>query len=103
MLRLGAVRIFLIESTTTPLLTITPAASAEATTSASPQPFQATPRPSATPISSALGLAKEATTALNETQIQVNLSAHLPTKPIEAKPPDKAFWFNANLRSKRPD
>ncbi|MBN1991733.1 MAG: hypothetical protein JW953_03445 [Anaerolineae bacterium] len=53
-LRQGVVRIFLLEplATSTPLVTITPAASAESPAWVSPQSFLATPRPSATPISS---------------------------------------------------
>jgi hypothetical protein len=104
-LRRGVVRIFLLEplATSTPLLTTTPAASAEATISVSPQSFQSTPHPSATPISVAPDSARETTTALAETQAQVNLPVHLPARPLDSKLSDQALRLNVNLHSKKSD
>lgn len=91
-LRQGALRVFLFEPfpTTTPLATITPSVSVEAPLRlSSPQPAEATPSPSATPISSLLNLARE--TPLMESQIQVDLPTRLPAKPLALRPSNKVF------------
>jgi len=92
-LQQGLVRIFLLEplATSTPLVTITPAASAEST-SIRPQSFLATPRPPATPISARQNTAGQITTPV-ETPLQVSRPARPPTRPPILKPPEKALKF----------
>lgn len=76
-LRLGAVRIFLIEPTPT----------------ARPsQPANTPGMPAPTPISSVLDLAGE--TTLAEAQRQVDFPIRLPTEPEGLGPPDKVFLQN---------
>jgi hypothetical protein len=92
-LRQSPLRVFLFEPfpTTTPLATITPSVSVEAPLRlSSPQPAEATPSPSATPISSLLNLARE-TPLLIESQIQVDLPARLPARPLALRPSNKVF------------
>ncbi len=90
MVRQGVVQVFLLEPlpTTTPLLlTITPVVSAEAPATASPSSM-ITPRPSATPISSVVGLTQKATPAA--IQLQVKPPAPVLVMPnIDTTPPVK--------------
>jgi hypothetical protein len=80
-LQIGAVRIFLVEPTSTP--TPSPA------TPASASPATATPRPTPTPLASLLDLA--GATTLAEAQAQVDFPIRLPAYPADLGPPDKVF------------
>jgi hypothetical protein len=79
-LRIGAVRIFLVEPTSTPL----PPPSI-----ATPTQPTVTPQPTATPLTSVLDLAGE--TTLAEARRRVNFPIRLPTYPADLGPPDKVF------------
>jgi hypothetical protein len=89
--RQGVIRVFLLEPlpTATPLLTITPAASAELPTSASPQSSIATPRPSATPIVSMLKPPNKP---------RLRMTTHPHTKSAMLTSPDEMLRPKANLQ-----
>lgn len=77
-LRIGAVRIFLVEPTTTPL-----------PPTAEPARTQPTITPRPTPLSSILDLAGE--TTLAAAQAQVDFPIRLPSYPADLGSPDKVF------------
>lgn len=79
-LRIGAIRIFLVEPTPTPTVP------AVAPTSTLPT---ATPRPSPTPLSSVLDLAGE--TNLADARAKAGFLIRLPTYPTDLGPPDRVF------------
>ena len=102
-LRQSPLRVFLFEPfpTPTPLVTITPSVSVEAPLRlSSPQPAEATPRPSATPISSILNLAREMPPT--EAQFQVDLPVRLPARPLALRPSNKVSLPQSNLGINRP-
>jgi hypothetical protein len=103
MLRLGAVRIFLVEPTPTPTPTLTPTPTPSPTpvseagrvTAAAPTATPtstSTPTPSPTPLYSILDLAGE--TTLAEAETQVDFPIRLPAYPPDLGEPDRVFRQN---------
>jgi hypothetical protein len=110
-LRIGAVRIFLIEPTSTPTTTATTTSTPEPTVTSNqnaalpstvtteptatrtPRSFP-TPRPSPTPLYSILDLTGE--TTLAEAKAKVDFTVRLPTYPADLGEPDRVFLQNMN-------
>lgn len=78
-LQIGAIRIFLVPPTATPV---------PPTPTGTPLPT-VTPRPTPTPISSLLNLAGE--TTLEDAQARADFTIRLPTHPADLGPPDRVY------------
>jgi hypothetical protein len=90
-LRLGAVRILLIEPTATPSPTAAPSIATIPGAAARAQPPTPAPTPRASPtaLASVLDLSGEMT--LTEAQSRVRFPIHLPTYPLDLGAPDRVY------------